>query len=98
MFLINKNTALLVTGVRMLHSHSVDEGAFDRMGHGVTFKIDVHDEEAHSSDTRTLRGTTADQSIRADPNPSGTSERPDTVAEGRQHQRGIGLVRSCLSH
>jgi hypothetical protein len=45
MFLINKKTGLLVTGVRMLHSHSVDEGAFDREGRVVTFKVDVHDQE-----------------------------------------------------
>jgi hypothetical protein len=45
MFLINKKTGLLVTGVRMLHSHSVDEGAFDRDGRVVTFKVDVRDQE-----------------------------------------------------
>ena len=28
-----------VTGVRMLHSHSVDEGAFDREGRVVTFEV-----------------------------------------------------------
>jgi hypothetical protein len=45
MFLINKKTGLLVRGVRMLHSHSVDEGAFDREGRLLTFKIDVHDKD-----------------------------------------------------
>ena len=65
MFLINKNTGLLVTGVRMLHSHSVDEGAFDGQGTRSHSKSTCMTKRAHSSDTRTLRGTTADQRIRS---------------------------------
>jgi hypothetical protein len=70
MFLINKNTGLLVTGVRMLYSHSVDEGAFDREGRVVTFKIDVHDEQG------TVIGYTDSEGNNCGPEDTELSETP----------------------
>jgi hypothetical protein len=90
MFLINKKTGLLVRGVRMLHSHSVDEGAFDREGRLLTFKIDVHDEEGTLIGYTDSEGTTAKQRTRSlsvhlrNIGPTGKVAEP-----GPRHARGV---------